>query len=237
MYKTIAVLLLLSIFLFSCSENTNDKSSTNQQNVEQSVWNKIEVLEVEQANQYSYLKVKEGEQELWMAVRKDNFEVGGIYYYDSGMEMKNFKSKDLERTFESILFVENISSKPSNPSESSTPAGGMPKPISSRESLSFETVDGGISIAQLFSERDTYSGKSVKIKGKVTKYNPNILGKNWIHIQDGTDSNGEYDLTITTNDEVKVGDIIICEGIVTLNKDFGAGYSYNVIIENASIIN
>jgi hypothetical protein len=237
MYKTIAVLLLLSIFLFSCNENTNDKSSTNQQNVEKSVWNKIEVLEVEQANQYSYLRVKEGEQELWMAVRKDNFEVGGIYYYDSGMEMKNFTSKDLERTFESILFVENISSKPSNPSESSTPAGGMPKPISSRESLSVETVDGGISIAQLFSERDTYSGKSVKIKGKVTKYNPNILGKNWIHIQDGTDSNGEYDLTITTNDEVKVGDIIICEGIVTLNKDFGAGYSYNVIIENATIIN
>ena len=82
-----------------------------------------------------------------------------------------------------------------------------------------------------------YNNKTVRIKGKVVKYNPAIMNVNWLHIQDGTDFNGEFDLTVTTKAEVNVNDIVIIEGTVALNKDFGAGYTYAIIVENASITN
>ena len=73
----------------------------------------------------------------------------------------------------------------------------------------------------------------MKIKGQVTKFSPNIMGKNWVHIQDGTNDSGNYDLTVTTNDVVKVGDVVTFEGTIVLKKDFGAGYFYEVIMEDA----
>jgi hypothetical protein len=62
------------------------------------------------------------------------------------------------------------------------------------------------------------------------------MNVNWFHIQDGSDFNGEFDLTVTSTEEVKIGDIITLQGKVTLNKDFGAGYFYNIIVENATLI-
>jgi hypothetical protein len=61
-----------------------------------------------------------------------------------------------------------------------------------------------------------------------------IMGKNWIHVQDGTEAAGNYDLTVTTQGTAKVGDVVVVEGGISLNKDFGAGYKYDVIMEDAS---
>ena len=85
------------------------------------------------------------------------------------------------------------------------------------------------------SNRQKYDQKEVTIRGKVVKYNAAIMNTNWIHIQDGTGLNGAYDLTITSTAKVNIGDTIIVKGEVTLEKDFGAGYKYEVIIENASV--
>jgi hypothetical protein len=114
------------------------------------------------------------------------------------------------------------------------PAQGV-KPVIEKKDVKVTPAAGGITIADLFSKKDKYSGKTVKIKGQVVKFNPEIMGKNWIHIQDGTESNGDFDLTVTSSSVVKVGDMITVEGKVSLDKDFGAGYFYKVIVEDAII--
>jgi hypothetical protein len=75
----------------------------------------------------------------------------------------------------------------------------------------------------------------VKIRGAVTKFNPDIMQTNWIHIQDGSDFDGKYDLTITSDQLVETGLIITVEGKITLDKDFGYGYFYEVLMEEAKI--
>ena len=69
----------------------------------------------------------------------------------------------------------------------------------------------------------------------MVKFNANILGTNWIHIQDGTGEKGMNDLTVTSSQRVKVGDTVVIRGRVTVEKDFGAGYKYDVIVENATV--
>lgn len=88
-----------------------------------------------------------------------------------------------------------------------------------------------ITISNLLANKKTYSGKVIRVKGQVTKYNPEIMGKNWVHIQDGSEFEGGYDLTVTTDKEVKVGETITFEGKIVLDKDFGYGYFYNVLME------
>lgn len=90
-----------------------------------------------------------------------------------------------------------------------------------------------IKISDLLENKKTYSGKTIKVTGKVTKFNPEIMGKNWIHIQDGSEFQSGFDLTITTDQKVAVGDIITFEGKIVLDKDFGYGYVYNVLMEDA----
>jgi hypothetical protein len=99
-----------------------------------------------------------------------------------------------------------------------------------------EPCDGCLTIAKLMENKKTEAGKVIRVKGSVTKFNPQIMGKNWIHIQDGSEFNGTFDLTITTDQEVTVGQTITFEGKISLDKDFGYGYSYNVLMEEAKII-
>ncbi len=99
-----------------------------------------------------------------------------------------------------------------------------------------DPVEGGITIAELFANKDKYANKTVKIRGEVKKYNSKIMGKNWIHIQDGTSYSGENDLTVTTTMETKVGTIITIEGKIILDKDFGSGYMYKIIMEEGKVI-
>ena len=93
-----------------------------------------------------------------------------------------------------------------------------------------------ITIAELYANKTVYQGKTVRLHGKVVKYNPNIMGKNWVHIQDGSEYEGKNDLTITTSMTTKVGDEITVEGTVVLNKDLGAGYFYEILLEDATIV-
>ncbi len=98
--------------------------------------------------------------------------------------------------------------------------------------VKIEPGEGCITIASLIDDKKSYSGKIVKVKGKVTKFNPSIMGKNWVHIQDGTEYRGNYDLTITTNAVLSIGDTITFEGTIALDKDFGYGYEYDVLMED-----
>ncbi len=207
-----------------------------------STFQKVEVLEVLQVNSYTYLLVKENDIERWLAVPSINVEIGEIYFYKGGMEMSDFESKELNKTFDSVLFLGSISKTPGDKEKlsfqhsSTIKLQKTLKPIIEKLILTIEPVNDGISIAELLKNKKKYENKTVKIKGQVTKFNSQIMSKNWIHLQDGTEFNGNFGIILTTNAEVKLGDIIIMEGKVFLDRDFGYGYFYDLIIENSVLV-
>ena len=94
---------------------------------------------------------------------------------------------------------------------------------------------GGKTVQEIYQEKDKLNGKRVTLRGKVVKYNEAIMGKNWLHLRDGTGKEPANDLTVTTQAKAKVGATVLLEGTVTLDKDLGAGYNYDVIIEDAKV--
>ena len=202
---------------------------------------KVIVQEVLQVSSYTYLNVLEDGVKKWIAVPTIDAKLGEIYYYKGGMEMPDFESKELNKKFDSVLFLGSITNAaaidpekgmvdPNAVIEDKTPAK---QPTLDRLELTIEGIEGGIRIGELFKNKQQYAGKIIKVKGEVTKFNKAIMGKNWVHLQDGTDFEGAYDLMITCQDNVAVGDVVIFEGVITLDKDFGAGYFYKVIMEDA----
>ena len=195
------------------------------------------MTEVLQANNYTYLHVKEKRKTEWLAVPSMIAAVGDKYYYTGGMVMENFESKDLGRVFDAVLFLEQVYLTPPTPNAAVPPtaaehSGAIQDP---KMKFNIDPLEDGISIAELYSEKSKYNGKTVRIRGAVTKFNPDIMSKNWIHIQDGSDFEGKYDLTITSDEEVEAGMIITVEGKIILDKDFGYGYFYEVLMEEAKI--
>lgn len=98
-------------------------------------------------------------------------------------------------------------------------------------------AEGGKTIAEIVAGQAKLGGKSVTVRGKVVKYNAQILGKNWLHIQDGSGDadKGNNDLTVTTTTDAKLGDTVLVTGVLSLNKDFGAGYKYALILDGATV--
>lgn len=197
------------------------------------------ITEVVPASSYTYLKADENGKEVWMAVSLSDVETGKKYYYSKPLEMTNFKSKELNRTFESILFINKLVSDPAELTGNKTAqsaTGTKPKQAPERQQgLSIEREEGIVSIEELYANKAAYADKTVKVKGLVTKFNAGIMERNWVHIQDGTGNDTSFDLTITTEDMVSAGQIVVFEGVLSLDKDFGYGYKYDVIIEKATL--
>lgn len=236
-------LLILVVIFSSCVRNKNGVAV--QSSLQKST-NVFEVAEVLQANSYSYLKVKENGGERWVAVSKQEIHPGDVYYYDSALEMENFESKDLGRTFDVIYFVNQISKTPlsQQPMIGGTMGMGDAMPPHSGKvetdklsAISLDKSESELTLAKLFANREEYASKEVEIRGIVVKINKEIMGKNWIHIQDGTNHDDEFDLTITSQEIAEVGAEVTFKGKLSLNKDFGAGYVYDVIMEDARLIN
>lgn len=234
MKKVISLIAIVLMIGFIACESGGEKRSykINNPNLREVV-----VKEILQTSSYTYLQLKEENAVYWGAIpRRDDIEVGNTYYFDNFMEMKDFPSKELDRTFDNIYFIQSISDKPypaptqmkGNQQTGSSHVGDM-------EIENVKPAEGGITIGQLFDNKKDYEGKTVLVKGKVVKFTAAVMGKNWVHIQDGTRSGNNVDLTITTADVVNNGDIVTFEGTVYLDKDFGYGYAYDVIIEEATL--
>jgi hypothetical protein len=198
----------------------------------------VKVEEVIQTSNYTYLRVSDNGADKWIAVTRMEAAPGETYYYDKDMEMKNFESKELTRTFETIYFVQDISKEPIAAAINPMSAANHKGKISSakKEGISVAPADGSISIASLYASRNDYAGKTIKIKGQVVKINEQVMGKNWIHIQDGSGDSDDFDLAVTTLDGVKMDDMVTFEGTITIDKDFGAGYFYTLIMEDAKLV-
>lgn len=117
-------------------------------------------------------------------------------------------------------------------------AGGFNKASEAAEkgkAPSIAKAKGGYTVEELFTKKDKLNGKKVSVRGKVAKFSEGILRMNWIHLQDGSGKPGTNDITVTTNQSARVGDIVLITGNLVTNKDFGAGYNYAVIIEQATV--
>jgi hypothetical protein len=87
-------------------------------------------------------------------------------------------------------------------------------------------------LAEVFADKDQLAGQPVVFRGKVVKTNPNIMGKNWLHVRDGSGAEGTNDLTVTTaSGDAKMGDVVLVEGTAAADRDFGSGYRYEVLLE------
>ncbi len=190
--------------------------------------------EVLQTSNYTYILLAVDGVETWVAGPRMEAAVGEKYFYVQNMEMENFKSKELNRTFESVIFAQSISKDENSFNEKPQSETGHQSDVKiTRQDIKIEPTKGVTSIADLFANKNKLAGTTITIKGVVTKYNAEIMGKNWIHLQDGTEKDGNFDLVITTLVNAKLGEIITLTGKVVLDKDFGYGYKYDVLIEDA----
>ena len=92
-------------------------------------------------------------------------------------------------------------------------------------------------VAEIWATKAALKDHRVVVRGTVVKFLPSIMGKNWLHVRDGsgTHAKGDDDIAVISDDQAKVGSVVTLTGTVRLDKDFGAGYSYPVIIEDAKL--
>jgi hypothetical protein len=221
------------------------------------------VEETFDASDYTYMRIKtDAGGESWAAVTKAKIAKGDRVSVGNAMLMEGFESKTLNRKFDRILFG-NLGDPKAGAAAAAT--ADAPAPISSHgtaadaskgaplvaphAALSDAQADAkdvrvakaegkdARTVAQVFAERAQLKDKTVTVRGKVVKANNSVMGRNWYHIRDGSGSRAKKDddLTITTGDPASVGDVVVVRGVVHVDKDFGAGYEYTVILEDAKV--
>jgi hypothetical protein len=192
------------------------------------------ILETMNSGGYTYLYLDCSDGKKWAAVRETEVTVGQEISLLPGHEMINFTSKSLNRTFDKIIF----SSGPASHHGHGT-TGNKDMKVTTKENINIEKAAGANSykIDELFGKSAELNKKAVAVKGKVVKVSAGIMAKNWIHLQDGSGdpANKNHDLVVTTQDLPAVGDVVTASGTLYKDKDFGSGYKYNVIVEDASI--
>jgi len=228
--RLVFTIIISVVLLSSCKEKNKEYTPLN--NGPKA--HQIKVKEVLQASTYTYLFVNENKEDYWIAVSKVDIKVDDHLYYNKALEMKDFKSEELDRTFDRILFVEDLGGMKLK--TESIPNDSLHNKLKVQEKKPIIDVDiapDGIRIAELMKNRDNYANKKIIIRGQVVKINAGIMDRNWVHLKDGTSHSGKSDLTFTTQEVVKVGDVVTFEGTVALEKEYGAGYIYPLIVENA----
>ncbi len=219
------------------------------------------VLERLDAPPYSYLKLKTDQGEAWAAVPRTDVEKGKDVAVAGAMPMKDFESKTLNRKFEVVYFgtlagegaPQPAGAMPSGMAGMGAGGGDQPKPdpqqmAAQHAAAAAGPADVGVvkvpkatgadahTVAEVWAQRTALKEKPVSVRGKVVKFNSGIMGRNWLHLRDGSGAAGkDNDITITTSDQTAVGEVVLVKGTVRVDKDFGAGYAYPVIIEDAKL--
>jgi len=210
------------------------------------------VTETMNAAGYTYVQVDTGNEKFWAAAPETAVKVGDSVAVPEGMPMPDYESKTLNRKFDLVYFVPSLLVNGADPAAApgAMPPGHPPMPGTSAEMPGANgapkvTAPADIdlkgikkadqTVAEVFAQKTALAGKAVTVRGKVVKFSPEIMGTNWLHIQDGSGQAGANDLTVTTKSAAKVGDTVVVSGKLTVAKDFGYGYQYDVIIENAEV--
>lgn len=204
------------------------------------------VLETMNNGGYTYINLqKENGDKVWVAVMDTPVVLGSRMSFKPGIVMSNFESKGLNRTFESVVFSEGPLTTPVTVTTPDLKKGQATSPGSKgatvvkeeKISVAKATGAGAITVSEAYKNSATLDNKKVVVRGKVVKVSSGIMKKNWIHIQDGTGSQkkGTHNLVCTSKDKAEVGDVVTVSGTLAKDRDFGSGYRYKVIIENAKV--
>jgi ABC-2 type transport system permease protein len=203
---------------------------------------------------YTYVEFEENGKKVWAAGPVTKVAVGDMIELTGAMPMQDFTSKTLKKTFAVIYFAGSINKvgavdpvvaeggAVAGAGGGGLPKGHVPVPIKdvpakavAVKAGSVLKAEGGQTVAECYARKKALNGKSVKVRGRVVKFTAEIMGKNWLHIQDGTGGEGANDLTVTTSQTAAVGDLVLITGTLAADKDFGSGYAYSVIVENAAL--
>lgn len=191
------------------------------------------VRETMSSGGYTYAKLDRDGTEIWVAGPETALAVGTKLDKLDGTLMPGFHSPTLNRTFDQIYFVGTFNAPGGG--GAAAPAAGT---VAAAPAAKVEKATGGKTIAEIFASKDALVGKPVIVRGKVVKVNNGILGRNWIHLQDGSGAAGTNDLTVTTAATAAPAAkdaVVVVHGTIATNRDFGAGYSYSVLVEDATI--
>ncbi|MEI7818016.1 MAG: hypothetical protein WCI45_12590 [Desulfuromonadales bacterium] len=196
---------------------------------------------------YVYIQKKDGEK-IWVAATATPIAVGSQVSFKGGMEMANFESKSLKRKFDKIIFADSAVSDTPVKSDPSASSKDKDKGVSGGSKAAVSVKDGKIAVTkatganaytvqEVFANSAKLNKKKVVVRGKVVKVSSGIMGKNWIHIQDGTgaESKKNHNLVCTSQDMADVDDVVTVSGVLAKDKDFGGGYKYTAIVEDSSI--
>ncbi len=184
------------------------------------------IIERMDAEIYTYMKIDEDGKEFWIAGPKNTIPKGTKVFFVGNLWMPNFKSKTLNRTFDRVLLVSGVNEAPSGKAEAAAPKAS---------SKSKFKKEGTLTISEVYSKKAELKGKMVKVSGKVVKVNNGIMGKNWVHLQDGTGAAGNNDLLfISKTATATVGDTVTATGRLQTDVNYGQGYFYAVIIDSST---
>jgi hypothetical protein len=194
------------------------------------------VVETMDSGSYTYMLLEKNGKKTWAAVPRMKVEKGQTISLLPGALMENFKSSTLKRTFKEIYF----SAGPIRPHDAgAVTTGSKDKVIVSKEKIKVKKASGpnAYTVAEIYENISRLDKKEVVVRGKVLKVSPQIMGKNWLHLQDGTGDPQKRtaDLVVTTQDRPSAGDIVTASGTISKDRDFGSGYRYRAIMEDAHI--
>ncbi len=201
------------------------------------------VVETMNSGGYTYVHVDTGGESVWAATNAFDVKVGDRVTIPQGIPMRNYHSKTLDRTFDLVYFVDRISPGAGSVAAAPAPQGHPPVGQSRTKAVVPSSIDfsdlkkpeGAKTVAELYAGRKELAGQTVTVHGKVVKFSPEILGTNWIHIQDGTGEDGTNDLVVTSTDRAQVGDTVTATGLVKADSDFGYGYRYDLVLSEAKL--
>lgn len=199
-----------------------------------------EVLEVRDVESYTFLLLKTGGGTTWAAVAKAPVRKGSTVTIENVTVVHNVESKSLQRTFPTILFG-TLGGSEDVPMDG--PAKGIASPALVKASFTGDArvaKASGVNartVAEVVTRSAELKDQTVLVRGKVVKYHPEIMGMNWVHLRDGTGSavDNSNDLVVTTTDKARLGDVVTVRGVVRTDMDFGSGYAYKVLIEEATL--
>jgi hypothetical protein len=201
------------------------------------------VVESIQVPEYTYVRM-EGSDGVshWAAIPSAEVLEGAPVTINVDTKMVSFSSPSLKRTFSAIHFgtlADTGGDAAPNPHGAPTgsPHGTADGATPQVGRIAKASGPGGVSIEELFASKHRLKGAQVRVRGVVVK-SSQAMGKTFAHLRDGTGSQqrNDHDLTVTLAGLLAVGDEVTIEGNVTVDRDFGQGYHYDVIIEDATLV-
>lgn len=191
-----------------------------------------EVVETMSVKPYTYVKVQGSHETIWAAANYFEVKKGDRVSVPQGSLMKDFESPSLKRTFKEIYFVGTITKE--GQAGSAAPHHAAVSGVAPHiKAGSIEKPAGGLTVAEVFARGKELAGKPALVRGQVVKFTADIMGRNWIHLADGTGEVGQNELTVTTESEAQVGDTVTAKGVVAVDQNFGLNYQYPVLLEKA----